>query len=228
MLIVYCPQCQAAYQLAANALPASGRKLKCARCGHLWLAQAPHLANTTPTEAPPLPALTVPMPDTSSLATLANAPPWLTSLKSLTSPENRWLTMAYCLAFTGLLGAVAVLVQHLHSQPTPNTSVPAPVASTRPSNQPAIVPEGLIVYGVQVSRSTSPSLLVVRGLVANTTRDAITFPTLQAELLDDANAIADFWPASTSVKTLPGRSAVPFYVSFSTPISTKVRLRWVQ
>ena len=35
-MILTCPQCATRYQVDANKFPASGRNVRCAKCGHLW------------------------------------------------------------------------------------------------------------------------------------------------------------------------------------------------
>jgi predicted Zn finger-like uncharacterized protein len=53
MLTILCPQCSAAYQVPSEKLGPQGRKLKCAKCGHVWLAIGPQggepVSNTAPT-----------------------------------------------------------------------------------------------------------------------------------------------------------------------------------
>ncbi|TKW60735.1 MAG: hypothetical protein DI628_07525 [Blastochloris viridis] len=52
MITVRCPACDAAYQLDDAKLAAGGRKLKCARCKTVWLAQAPQANVAAPVEIP--------------------------------------------------------------------------------------------------------------------------------------------------------------------------------
>src|SRR5258708_5032755 len=35
-MILTCPQCATRYQVDANKFPASGRNVRCAKCGHVW------------------------------------------------------------------------------------------------------------------------------------------------------------------------------------------------
>ena len=41
MFTVNCPACDAQYQLDEAKVGPAGRKLKCAKCGHLWVAMKP-------------------------------------------------------------------------------------------------------------------------------------------------------------------------------------------
>ncbi|ESR23903.1 zinc-ribbon domain-containing protein [Lutibaculum baratangense] len=38
---ITCPSCETSYEIADEAMPAGGRKVRCARCGHRWHAGAP-------------------------------------------------------------------------------------------------------------------------------------------------------------------------------------------
>lgn len=52
MVNVSCPNCQATYQLDPSKLADGGRKLKCARCGTVWVARAEEPATPAPQPAP--------------------------------------------------------------------------------------------------------------------------------------------------------------------------------
>lgn len=55
-----CPACAATYEVP-DKLVGTGRKLRCARCGHAWLAEPP-VSATAPTQAPPAPPTPPPTP----------------------------------------------------------------------------------------------------------------------------------------------------------------------
>lgn len=55
MFTVSCPNCSATYQLDETKLGPQGRKLKCARCGHIWVAMPP-AADEPPVSAVSSPA----------------------------------------------------------------------------------------------------------------------------------------------------------------------------
>lgn len=42
-MIVSCPQCDARYEVDAQVLSPNGRRVRCAKCGHLWTERAPAL-----------------------------------------------------------------------------------------------------------------------------------------------------------------------------------------
>jgi predicted Zn finger-like uncharacterized protein len=50
-MILNCPACSAKYRLADTAIPAQGRKVRCAACGHSW-HQMPEVASASPASDP--------------------------------------------------------------------------------------------------------------------------------------------------------------------------------
>lgn len=40
-MLLTCPACDTSYNIGAESLPETGRKVKCAKCGHRWTAQPP-------------------------------------------------------------------------------------------------------------------------------------------------------------------------------------------
>lgn len=51
-MIITCPACQTQFRLPEGALGASGRKLRCSACRHVWFA-APQIHEPEPADAPP-------------------------------------------------------------------------------------------------------------------------------------------------------------------------------
>jgi len=55
-MIITCPACATQFRLPDGALGASGRKLRCSACRHVWFA-APSIAELEPADAPPAAAI---------------------------------------------------------------------------------------------------------------------------------------------------------------------------
>src|SRR5207248_1655727 len=51
-MIITCPQCETRYTADAASFPASGRKVRCSKCGHLWHQAAPEPERVLAPEAP--------------------------------------------------------------------------------------------------------------------------------------------------------------------------------
>lgn len=71
-MILTCPQCATRYQVDANKFPASGRNVRCAKCGHVWHQLGPAPERDAETEARE--ALAPPMTEAASAAQAAHAP----------------------------------------------------------------------------------------------------------------------------------------------------------
>ncbi|WP_157967188.1 zinc-ribbon domain-containing protein [Elioraea thermophila] len=53
---IACPNCGARYEIAAEVLGPAGKKVRCVRCGHVWLATPEGEAQASgPSDAPPWP-----------------------------------------------------------------------------------------------------------------------------------------------------------------------------
>jgi len=48
IMILACPECRTRYQTDALNFPPAGRKVRCAKCGHIWHQQAPHGGGLAP------------------------------------------------------------------------------------------------------------------------------------------------------------------------------------
>ncbi|MBL8704165.1 MAG: zinc-ribbon domain-containing protein [Rhodospirillales bacterium] len=59
-MIASCPNCDTRFEVPESRLGASGRKVKCGKCGHLWLQRAD--GSTAPIAATPQPAAAPPPP----------------------------------------------------------------------------------------------------------------------------------------------------------------------
>ena len=49
-MIIACPSCETRFEVNAAAFPPGGRKVKCARCAHVWHAASPAGIPATPVE----------------------------------------------------------------------------------------------------------------------------------------------------------------------------------
>jgi predicted Zn finger-like uncharacterized protein len=98
-MILSCPECQTRYQADATQFPQEGRKVRCAKCGHVW-----HQAPPEPDPAPGPPA---------SVPEQANFDPGTQGVgqeKVLRTPARSWSERLGLLAGWATLGAVLVLI----------------------------------------------------------------------------------------------------------------------
>src|SRR5579862_8183996 len=79
-MIITCPQCETRYTTDAATFPASGRKVRCSKCGQVWHQAAPEPERVLAPE----PAAAGPVTETP-----AAAPPSFLSMRSAIVPQMR-------------------------------------------------------------------------------------------------------------------------------------------
>jgi predicted Zn finger-like uncharacterized protein len=252
MLTVRCPACLAAYQIDADKLGA-GRKLKCAKCGTIWLATAENEAPQAsvaagPEAAPQVPAAApVPSPPAEGL-TEEKAPvfapgdeefisaPDLDSVVSARPAgwsvwwhRHQWMLGAVVLATAGLAMGLAVLMQQLGAPDEGEKKAqehPAPAqAEVKKVIKPIEPPAGIVLRRVhsEVSATETGVLLTVRGLVTNTTSETVSVPPLLLQLLGKDGTVQDMWPVSSVAGDLPAQAENAWSVSLTEPTLDAVR-----
>lgn len=240
-LQVACPQCGAGYTVPLAKIGPQGRKLKCAACGHLWVVKQEQVIEKEDPVAVEMPPAPEAVPEV--IATEVNAPAYeenfapIVRLETLTKPmpfwqpylvgEQKWFSLALGLALLGMLGAAVALWQRLHPAPAPQ-GVPLYEAENFAVPQAVMAPGGVVLDNVQATAETRPSgaVLTITGLIANTSAQTQTLPTLRAELLDDANAVLDFQSVALITTTIPAQMGMNFAVSFTNPVGAVWRLNW--
>jgi len=73
-MILQCPACDARFKVGAGAIPASGRKVRCARCMHEWHAVASDLLKPEPARPAPPPPVREPAAERPAAAAPASRP----------------------------------------------------------------------------------------------------------------------------------------------------------
>ena len=212
-MILVCPNCDARYRLADDAIPAQGRKVRCASCQHEWVepppaASAPDapsaaVAPETPPVSHPIPPPPEPEPEPA-----AEAPPrsggWLKTLVAIV--VGAALTLTAVAIWGGQWGLDLARVIDL-----PVLRMAAPAASEAPAAEPLA-----ISFTVQIGvLPNGTNLLSVSGEVANPTRERRQVPPMLAVLHDLEGRAVYSWEVSPPVAALdPGKS-----VSFDTSAS---------
>lgn len=242
MVTVRCPNCDAAYELDPAKL-AGGRKLKCAKCGTMWVptvevakeepkveapkveeaaqAEVPAGAAKPAAEAPPAPEPEEddePVPEIvlPQLDTLARQRKMGLAAYWLRG-DNRWITGTVALVVLGLLGGALVVWQRMAPE-APAEAASAKALESGPVLTVVEPPKGLVLHNVRsevVPQDGGGVLLTVRGLIANTTSASITVPPLRLELLDGEGKVADMWPVSSVSGSLPAQSENAWVVSLT-------------
>lgn len=252
MLTVRCPKCDAAYQVDETKIGPQGRRLKCAKCGEIWVAKAPQAAiggEDAAKSGEKLPNAAAPVPEgTSASLEPAEASdvdqgvaPGVDELAHVGSPlraatggPRKWLTLALVLCVVGVAGGGYVMWQHFAAggeAPAAAGEFAAPAAAEGIKTVPA--PEGVVLLDVaaRFNQDEKAGLsFEVAGKVKNGGSQTVTLPGLQVELLDKDGKVRDLWPVTLIKGELTPGEELPWKVTFTNPPVEEMagwRAEWV-
>ncbi len=214
-MILTCPSCSTRYLLPPAALGASGREVRCARCGHVW-HQAP------PADLPRTVDLIEPVrpPGAASLGSAGAEP--VRNLPGPPVPQRNgaalgWLLFLVVLA--GGLGAAALYRDRI-------------VESWPPSGKLfELVGLPVTAYGLALSdpvseRSTegSAEILTVSGTIQSTLATARPVPPVWVSLTDDKGRVLRRELATADPAMLPAGGEASHKVRFAAPPTEATRV----
>lgn len=244
MFTVNCPACDAQYQLDEAKVGPAGRKLKCAKCGHLWVAMKPVVevaAGAVAEQAPEvqaregqaekraedvLPAVEkveeqAPEPAAVDLGAAAEVGQrgWLAWFYG----PNLWRMLGWGLILAGLLagGWVVWHAWQEHDDLGKHQEAAVEDVPLLAMEEPVVIPppQGVVLQGVRAEfiGEGDGVVLAVRGQVKNVGDAAVTLPQLQVELLGRDGKVADVWPVRLANHQLLPAVSLGWEVSFTNP-----------
>lgn len=229
-MIFTCPQCSTRYQTDAALFAPPGRKVKCAKCAHVWLqaalpqepdaefaAEEPQ-APSPAAEPPPQRAAYVPPQESYAPARDYPAAPTVSAPRK--APATPW---SYRLGIAaGWLGlALIVLVIGWAAE-----TYRQQIASLWPQSSSLYSALGLKVNarGIEivdqadnVEKEDGQFVLVVTGKLVNITGRELTVPPLSVVLIDDDMRSLYQWSFAPGASTLKPGESVPFRTRLSNP-----------
>jgi predicted Zn finger-like uncharacterized protein len=194
-MILQCSQCSTRYVVQAASIPASGRKVKCARCGHTW-HQEPATAEEQEIEITPQPNVLRDIPS------FSNVPAFKVQKK-----QRPYLAIA---AISSVVIALALLLTLIGLREkvvdawTPSARLFSSLGLPVPP-----VGEGLTFVNVDVKIYKQPSgtSLLVSGSILNNTAQQRAVPNVLLTVQDTAKRPLLQWLSETHGTTLsPGES----------------------
>lgn len=222
-MILTCPECATRYQTDASLFAPPGRKVKCAKCGHVWMQAAPEPEPVAeePAPPPPQPAAYVPESQRAAYAP-ANPVPREEALAPPADEKRRaaWLPRAG-LAL-GWLGLVAIILLIAWSADAYRQQI----ASLWPQSSSLYSALGLRVNarGIDIrdvvkrmEKEDGQSVLAVSGRLLNITTRELTVPQVSVTLTDDDKRTLYQWSFSSGVDTLKPGQSVQFRTRLSSP-----------
>lgn len=210
MLRIECPTCTATYDVPAESLGTTGRKVRCSACHTLWLAEAPvaepaaELVQELDVR-PPVGSIEAPVAERPVPAPAPAKPrhrPWHERISARAkAPRARWpyaAAVACVLILGGLVGLRKSIVQHLPESGRIYAALGLPVNLT-----------GLDIRQVRsgIFAEGGTELLVVQGEITNITAATRTLPRLKFSIRDAKGVEIYTWTAQADGKDLkPGES----------------------
>ncbi len=222
-MILICSHCSIRYLVPATAFTAGPRQVRCARCGHSWLADLPQevsaaltVAGTSthsPTSFTEPPFVTVPIPEGSNLPALWKDPKWhkaklgiIIGLSLIGVCLLSWLILdRQAIAFRlpimeRIYNAVGLTISHVEG--------------------------GLSLQQVRSEQKydSGAMRLVIDGEIHNDDQSPKKVPDIQASAIGPDGKVMQSWRIPAPVATLKPGAKEPFQSVIDTPEGTVVEI----
>lgn len=228
-MILTCPECATRYQTDLAHFAAEGRKVRCAKCGHVW-HQGPLSAQAEPEpefsaveETAPVVAAASP-PQRTAYAPAFDSAPYPVAPESSVSATRKpdwgaraslatgWLALAAVIA---VIGWSAMRFRQEIAMLWPQ-SASFYAALGRPVNIRGLAIADLSSHN---ENEDGQSVLTITGRLVNITSHELSVPRIRITLTDDDRRVLYDWSFATSVTTLGPGQAVKFLQRLSSPPS---------
>ncbi|MBI1330733.1 MAG: DUF3426 domain-containing protein [Alphaproteobacteria bacterium] len=227
-MILTCPQCDTRYTADASKFAPPGRKVRCAKCGHIWHQvaepEAPEPAFDAPEPAPPAPQPATPPPVIPRREAYQPPRPVQAPVEQdheeAPRPRRRWLAgAAVGIGWMVLAGAILLIGWSA-------ISFRQQVAEIWPQAASLYAPLGLQVNarGIQFSQVASHRemedgqfVLAITGRIENITNREVAVPNVVVTLYGADERELYHWSFAPSVSTLAPGKKIPFLTRVSSP-----------
>ena len=216
-MILTCPECATRYQTDASHFSPDGRKVRCAKCGHVWFQAAPGMeAETRVDDAPAMArpaAPSVAIPDRNPPP---QAPSWQAPPQERTWPLER---LGLGLGWAAL--AVIVLTlgwSTVHYRES--------VATLWPQSSSLYKMMGMTVNarGIEIEpgdrhyeTEDGQDVLVITGRLVNISSHELSVPQINVSLTDAGKRELYHWSFAPGVATLHAGQSAPFHTRLPNP-----------
>lgn len=216
-MILDCPKCHAKYNIADSAIPAVGRNVRCASCGHYWFQKSPtslvlkpeigadnsrmkfEEENGNPKAPPP------------RFGNAEKKPHELVREKAFTKAKflhYAAISSAWFVAFAILTGGILYSVTNRETivKKWPNSASFFAMLGARANTY------GLEITKVQVraGQDTQGQRLVIAGVIKSTSYVAKPVPYLRISLVDEKNKKVASWLADPGITVITPMAEQPF------------------
>jgi predicted Zn finger-like uncharacterized protein len=223
-MILTCPQCATRYQVEADKFPASGRNVRCSKCGHVWHQLGPMpdpdteiesrepnaSANSDAESTQPSMAAEAPLRPLRPAADETDSDTTRGSLLGRVAIASGWLLLV---ALVLAIGWTAVVMRDSVATWLPQTSS-LYAAVGLPVN-----PRGMDFTGVAYQKQMEDGqiVLAVSGNIVNRSAHELTVPLVRVALFDGDKHELYHWTFVAGVTTLKPGEATRFRTRLSSP-----------
>lgn len=183
-MILQCAECRARYLVPDQAIGATGRTVRCARCAHTWFEAAAERASA-------------PLADLDQMVEQINATPKPipagSNLPVVQKQRASWLLITATLT-AGMAAAMLALLLGM------------PRVFGLPSTQ------GLMLGGISIVKDADEkhTSYQINGKIHNTMPIAMKVPTLRITLVDEDGKSLQYWDFGGDIKTIQPLQSIPF------------------
>jgi predicted Zn finger-like uncharacterized protein len=218
-MILTCPQCATRYQTDTSLFAPPGRKVKCAKCGHVWLQAAPPLEPDVgaAAESQPQPVQEPALRAGEASESVPGDFRQYTPLRPSLETRSPWLPrLGLALGWLGLAAIILLVGWSADVYRQQIASLWPQSASLYSALGLKVNARGIDIRDVayRIEKQDGQSVLAVSGALVNITRRELTVPPVNVVLTDDDKRTLYQWSFSSGAETLkPGQ-----YVSFNTQL----------
>ena len=235
-MILTCPSCSARYLLAADAIGANGRTVRCGKCAHVW--QQPAMRDSlddlvAADFTPPVEDFPAQDPEPVPEAALVKEFPVYKTVEPAKEPASSAFLhnlSKHLPRLGGIAGAIAVFAFLTITI----IMARAPIMSSFPSTQPLFAAlgfeEGIIVKNLifdSITAKISERELGVSGKLINLSDKEVTLPPMTVEILDAAGTVVTTYPAGIEQKNLKGEESIDFEFAYKDVPETGKQVRLI-
>ncbi|MGK9165524.1 zinc-ribbon domain-containing protein [Inquilinus limosus] len=226
-MIVTCPSCSTRYLVDPAAIGPDGRRVKCARCGHIWRESAVEPVPPPPPEPQPVlvgPAATQAAPSPSAAGHITNLPVVITPRRR----DGPAVGLALAVLLIGGLAGVGYFARDSIVRFWPPAirlydTIGVPVAEPVETGA---LGRGLVLRGLEVRRvgSSGVEQVVVTGRVENRALVTRPVPPIEVRLLDASRTVVARAPLVVTTETLAPDQSVQVAATVETTPDAATRL----
>lgn len=212
-MILTCPSCSMRYLVADSAIPAGGRKVRCASCHHEWFEDGPEpetfeqiLEKEAENPVEPIPDAVKPIPEGSGIPARPEDVPPPEKDHGVLFARLGGYAAAACVCLL-LLGALVVL-----RTPIAKAWPPSLLFYDLVGAKVALPGEGLIIDHVKAVAENKS--LIVRGSIINLKSDEIAVPRILATLWREDGSAMESWVIDLPHDTIKPEASFDFEAEY--------------